>query len=63
MKVSQEQREKVFDTLAELEQFFFYLSRNAEDDLKSFTGTLLEMQRETANLLLQWHNLTKVVNK
>ena len=58
MKTNQE----IFNTLSELEEFFFYKMCNP-GELSPFFLVLREMHDEAGALLHQWHNITGCKNE
>lgn len=54
--------QEVFNMLSELESFFLYKCRNAQE-LEPFQRILNQMHEEAKTMLMQWHNITGCINE
>ncbi len=59
---NQEKNQDVFNTLSDLEEFFYYKARTPEE-LAPFQTILFQMHQEVKTLVCQWHNLTGCKNQ
>ena len=62
MDANAEKNQEVFNTLSDLEEFFYYKLHNPEE-LSPYFGILMEMHASAKELVRQWHNLTGCKNQ
>lgn len=62
MNTNAEKNQKVFDTLSELEEFFYYKMQNPEE-LAGHFEDLTKLHEEARFMLRRWHELTGCVNQ
>lgn len=62
MTLHQETKQDVFNTLSDLEQFFFCL-KNDPCDLAGHEEELTKLHDEARMMLKHWHELTGCVNQ